>query len=106
MRDFKWTDAEKKVARRVFDAALQTEYAALLERLKGLAAEARTLDDIWNIHDFLAGQREAIDDKYDFRYSQLIIVFGRLCRENRIADQDLAGLSGDKIDAIRRIASL
>lgn len=106
MNDFKWTNAEKKVARCAFDNALQAECAALLEMLKGLAAKAETPADLWNIQDFLTEQRKAIDEKYDFRYSQLIFVFGRLCREKRIEDKDLEGLSRDKIDAIRYIASL
>lgn len=106
MGDFKWSDAEKKVARRAFDAALQREYAALLEKLKGWAANAENPEDIWAIHDYLAEQRKTIDGKYDYRYSQLIIVFGRLLREKWIGDKDLEGLGEEKLQAIRRIASL
>ena len=40
MTDFKWSDAEKKIARRAFDVALQRELAALLKQLKGRAAKA------------------------------------------------------------------
>ncbi|MHB0985833.1 MAG: hypothetical protein ACYC05_09615 [Sulfuricella sp.] len=105
MRDFKWSEAEKKVARRAFDAALKNECAALMKRLKRLATKAETPDDIWVIHDFLTEQRRTIDGKYDYRYSQLIVVFGRLRREGWIDDKDLEGLSEEKLDAIRQIAS-
>lgn len=105
MRDFKWAEAEKKVARRAFDAALKKEYGALLKKLKELATKAEAPEDIWEIHNFLTEQRKTIDDKYDFRYSQLIMVFGRLVREGWIDDKDLDGLSEDKLNAIRLFAS-
>ena len=106
MIDFKWTEAEKKVARRAFDAALKRECSAVMEKLKSLAAQAERPDEIWAIHDYLTAQRKTIDEKYDYRYSQLIIVFGRLLRENWIEDKDLEGLGEDKLQSIRRIASI
>ena len=105
MRDFKWSEAEKKVARRAFDAAFKNECVALMKRLKGLTAKAEKPDDIWAIHDFLTEQRKTIDGKYDYRYSQLIVVFGRLLRERWIDDKDLEGLNEEKLNAIRLIAS-
>ena len=47
-----------------------------------------------------------MDSKYDYRYSILIIVFGKLMREGLILDSDIDKLSQDKIDAIKRIASI
>ena len=105
MRDFTWSEAEKKAARRAFDTALKKECAALMKRLKSLATKAENPDDIWAIHDFLTEQRKAIDEKYDYRYSQLIMVFGRLLRESWIDDEDFEGLSEEKLNAIRLIAS-
>ncbi len=70
MRNFKWSEAEKKVARRAFDAALKRECEAVMVKLKGLAANAENPEDLWAIHDYLAEQRRTIDGKYDYRYSQ------------------------------------
>ena len=106
MIDFKWSEAEKKIARKAFNAALKRECAVVMEKLKSLAAKAERPDDIWAIHDYLTAQRQTIDGKYDYRYSQLIIVFGRLLRENWIEDEDLEGLGEDKLQSIRCIASL
>ena len=106
MRDFKWPEAEKKAARRAFDAAVKREYAAMMGRLKGLAVKAEHPEDVWAIHDYLTEQRKMMDGKYDYRYSQLIAVFGRLLREKWIQDEELEGLSKEKIQAIRYIASL
>lgn len=102
--DSKWTAAEKKIARRVFDYALNKELAALMLELKTRASEAMTTDDIWAIHDFLTRRRAQIDRKYDYRYSQLVYVFATLLGESWIEENDLAGLSEDKLKTIRFLA--
>ena len=106
MRDVKWSESEKKAARAVFDAALQREFAAILSKLKELAASAKTPQDMLEIEEYLAQQRRQIDSKYDYRYSQLIQVFGRLLRENRIDEEELQALSPEKLAWIQRIATL
>ncbi|MDB5909475.1 MAG: uncharacterized protein JWP34_3589 [Massilia sp.] len=105
MDDFKWSDKEKKVARRAFDAALQCERDALLAEFKQKAAEAKDFDDLWELQDFLKKKRTDLDLKYDYRYSQLVRVFGFLIREKRITEADLVGLAEEKLDYIRRIIS-
>ena len=106
MKELKWSDAEKKIARQAFDAALSREYAVLIDKLKSLAAKAETAEDIWAIHDYLTEQRRVIDAKYDYRYSQLIFVFGWLLREKWIEEKDLEGLGEEKLQPIRHIAAL
>jgi hypothetical protein len=105
MNDPRWSYAEKNVARQAFDAALQKELSAVLENLKRLAAQAKNPQDLWAIKDYLTEQRQSINAKYDYRYSQLTFVFGRLLREKRIEDKDLEGLAEEKLRAIRQIAS-
>ncbi len=48
------------------------------------------------------GQRN--DRKYDYRYSRLTHVFGRLLYERRITEEDLRGLGEDKLKPIRSFA--
>jgi len=62
------------------------------------------LVDLWAIHDWLGSQRKAVDEKYDFRHSQLIFVFARLLREGMIGKQDLARLTEEKRRLIRTLA--
>ncbi len=45
-------------------------------------------------------------EKYNFRYSELMLAFGRLVREGRIRLEALNGLSEEKLGYINRIASL
>jgi hypothetical protein len=106
VHDLKWSTSEKKLARTVFDAALKRECASILCEFKMRAAKATTPQDMWDIQDYLARQRRDIDSKYDFRYSQLIIVFGRLLRENWIEECELQALSPDKLSYIQKIATM
>lgn len=101
-----WKDTEKKIARRVFDKALQSELAEVMAKFKARAANAEVPEDMWDIQAYLARAQREIDNKYDYRYSQLEFVFGRLLREKRIAEQDLDGLTEEKLEVIRHIAGL
>jgi len=49
-------------------------------------------------------RRKEIDLKYDYRYSQLDLVFGRLLREKWIDEEDLRTLGEEKLEAIRTYA--
>ncbi|MDB5919733.1 MAG: uncharacterized protein JWR40_3967 [Massilia sp.] len=106
MPDQKWSDKEKKTARRAFDAALDRERAALLAEFKQKALDAQGFDDLWAIHAYLEKTLRAIDAKYDYRYSKLVFVFAVLLRERRLSEAELEGLSADKLATIRQIADL
>lgn len=69
-------------------------------------AEINEPSDIWEIHDYLTEKRKETDQKYDFRYSVLLFVFARLICEGWVREEDLDGLSGKKLQEIRRIAEL
>ena len=104
--NLKWSESEKKLSRRVFDAALTTELGEIMSDFKSRAAQLSTPQDMWDLEDYLARKRRMIDEKYDYRYSQLIFVFGRLVREGRIQESELDGLSKEKREYIMRIVSL
>jgi len=106
MHDLKWSKRERKIARRAFEAALQQELGEIVTKFKEMAARAEKPDDMWAVESWLAQQRHGIDTKYDFRYSQLVIIFGTLLRESRVTEQQLEGLGEDKLSYIVRIATL
>jgi len=106
IHSLKWSDTERKIARSVFDAALQRELAETVLAFKALAADAGTAQQMWEVEEFLGRRRREIDSKYDYRYSQLIVVFAQLLREQRISAEDLRGLSDEKQRHIRSIAAL
>lgn len=104
MNDLKWSDSGKKLARRVFHAALDAELAETMADVKARAAAAATPDDLWALEEHLGRRRREVDEKYDNRYSRLLFVFGVLLREQRIQASDLAGLAEDKRTVVARIA--
>jgi hypothetical protein len=106
MHYLKWSEREKKLARLVFEPALQQELGEVMAEFKEKAICAEAPEDMWAVEVWLAHRRRDIDTKYDFRYSQLIIVFGKLLREGRITKQQLEGLAQDKLSYMERIATL
>jgi hypothetical protein len=103
-RDWKWTQAEKAVARRAFDLALSRELEGAVREAKERAARITETSDLWELEAWLGGQRRRIDRDFDYRYSVLPHVFASLLRDGRLTEDDLLGLASDKLDAIRHIA--
>jgi hypothetical protein len=103
--DLKWSESEKKLSRRVFDAALKAELAEIMFEFKAKAIAAETPEEMWAVQTYLAHKQREIDEKYDYRYSQLIPVLSRLVREGRLKEEQLQGLSEEKLSYIQRILS-
>jgi len=105
MADLHWSHAEKAVARTAFDAALSRELAAIRKEVEAMLQRSTAPTEIWQLHDFLSEKRGEVDRKYDYRYSVLISVFGRLLHEAWVSEADLAGLSSEKLQLIQRSAA-
>jgi hypothetical protein len=103
MNDFKWSKTEKKIARIAFDKAYQRECSNLIEKIRSKAREITEPDNIWRFHDFLTEKRDEIDEKYDYRYSVLVLVFARLVNDGWLDFDDLKGLAENKIDRIESL---
>jgi hypothetical protein len=84
MDQLRWSDAEKKIARRAFEKALQQELDEVIHEVKEMARDIKEPPDLWKLEDYLTRRRKAIDSTYDYRYSQLPIVFGQLARKGQI----------------------
>jgi hypothetical protein len=104
MATAEWSKSEKTIARRAFDVAYEREGAGLVDEVRRMADRIASLDDVWEIQDFLRNKRKEFDEKYDFRYSVLIFVFARLLGEGWLEESDLAGLSDDKLAKIQFLA--
>lgn len=103
MQEVGWTKSEKAVARRAFEQAYERESAELAKEVRRLANTIVGADDIWGLHDFLTEHRKAMDEKYDYRYSQLLFVFARLMDEGWIKEGELEGIGDEKIQRIRAL---
>jgi hypothetical protein len=102
--DLTWSRSEKAVARAAFDAALKRELHEVMQEAKQMANRINEPADLWNLEQYLSQRRKEIDRKYDYRYSQLTHVFGRLLHESRLGEEELRGLGEDKLKSIRSFA--
>jgi hypothetical protein len=99
-----WSRSEKTVARAAFDAALKRELQEIMQEAKQMANQVNEPADLWDLEHYLTQRRKEIDRKYDYRYSQLTQVFGRLLYEKRLREEELRGLREDKLKPIRSFA--
>src|SRR6202165_6232694 len=99
-----WSRSEKTIARKAFDAALSRELHEVIQEAKQMASQITHSSDLWDLEHYLTQRRKEIDRKYDYRYSQLTHVFGKLLQERRLGDEELRGLREDKLTSIRSYA--
>jgi hypothetical protein len=99
-----WSRSEKTVARAAFDAALKRELQAVMQEAKQMANQIKEPADLWDLEHYLTQRRKEIDRKYEYKYSQLTHVFGRLLHEQRLSEEELRGLREDKLKLIRSFA--
>jgi hypothetical protein len=102
MRNSRWSETEKAIARKAFDAALTHELDEVTARAQRMAPQIKELADLWKLEAYLTRRRHEIDRRYDYRYSILPLVFADLIRKGRLREEDLAGLREDKIEYVRR----
>lgn len=105
MNDEKWSKKEKTIARAAFDKAYEKECNQIIANLKQKARKLSVPEDLWELHEYLSEIRKEIDQKYDYRYSVLIMVFAHLVKQQWLKIDDLDGLSVEKIDMIRSLAN-
>ncbi|MGD8969854.1 MAG: hypothetical protein PVG01_00485 [Desulfobacterales bacterium] len=103
MNHVKWSKTEKKIAREAFERAYERECSYLAGRIREKANQIKKPDDIWELHDFLTEKRKEVDEKYDYRYSVLDFVFGRLIKEGWLNFADLVGLKEEKIERLKSL---
>jgi len=103
LHDHVWTHAEKQMARKAFDAAYSRECKEILKKTKEMVEKASDAPGLWRVHDLLTEERRRTDDLYDYRYSVLITVFARLIKDGRMTEDELAGLSADKLQQIQSL---
>jgi hypothetical protein len=104
IRHLKWSHAEKQIARKAFELALDREFQSVIQRAKDMASKIEQPADLWELEHYLTQSRKKIDRTFDYRYSVLIDVFGRLIRERRLSEKELQGLGQEKLKSIRSYA--
>jgi photoprotection regulator FRP-like protein len=103
--DETWAPTEKKLARIAFDKAFERQCAAIAREARRMLETMTAPSDIFRVREYLTDQRRIVDQLYDYRYSRLLWVFGRLLSEGWLKEGDLNGLQPGKIAKIKQEAS-
>jgi hypothetical protein len=106
VNDTQWSKIEQRIARKAFEKAYERECGDLVNKVRTKAGNITKPGDIWRLHDFLTKKRKEVDEKYDYRYSVLILVFARLIKDGWLDFKDLEGLAEEKIDRIAAFVNL
>jgi hypothetical protein len=77
----------------------------VIQGTKRIASQIRQSSDLWELERHLTQRRKEIDRKYEFLFSRLTDVLGRLLHESRLNEEDLRGLGEDKMQSIRSFAN-
>ena len=99
-----WSRSEKIIARKAFDAALGRELHEVIQEAQKMASQIQQSSDLWDLEHYLTQRRKEIDRKYDYRYSHLTLILGKLLHEGWLGEEELRGLRDEKLKAIRSIA--
>ena len=93
----RWTAAEKKVARKAFENALERHLSAITAEAKRMMANVADPSDLWQVEAYLTESRKTVNRMYQFRYSDLLRVFSILMQHEWLKEADLVGLHLEKI---------
>lgn len=104
MNGFKWSKAEKIIAKEAFNNAYQRECNKIIKEIKEYKLEKP--EDIWSLSEMLKEREKEINNIYDYRYSQLTFVFGILIKRGFLSIDELDGFSDDKVEQIKKVMSL
>jgi hypothetical protein len=102
--DWKWSPREKAVARKAFDLALSRELESAIQETKDRAVRIGQASELWELERWLSERRREVDRTFDFRYAVLPLVFASLLRNGQLREDELHGLTPEKLDSIRSIA--
>ena len=102
--DLTWSRSEKAIARKAFDAALKRELHEVIQEAKQMDSQMQEPSNLWELEHYLTERRKQTDRTYDYRYSQLTLVFGKLLCESRLGEEGLRGLRENKLKSIRSYA--
>jgi hypothetical protein len=99
-----WPKSEKILAQKILGVALNREMLEIRKRISKTVTDYKEHEDIWKLHKYLSDKKKEMDSKYELKYSQMILVFGRMIREGYLREDDFNGLSESKIKAVKEIS--
>ena len=102
---FRWTEEQKQAARKAFAASYQRKCRTIRAKVLEILESGKDPTRIWQVHEYLDGQRRETNFQYDYDYEILIAVFAGLLREGWVTETDLSGIGPDKVAKIKEVAA-
>lgn len=104
--ELQWSSEEKALAKAAIAAAYSREIRGLVQVVRDRASSLNSMDDLWQLHDFLSARRHELDGKYDDRESALLFVFSSLVKEGWLSLDELEGLDAAKLSKITALTRM
>ncbi|PZV02026.1 MAG: hypothetical protein DCF32_15540 [Leptolyngbya sp.] len=104
--ELQWSSEEKTLAKAAIATAYSREISGLVQVVRDRASSLTSMDDLWQLHDFLSARRHELDGKYDDRESALLFVFSSLVREGWLSLDELKGLDTAKLSKITALTRM
>ncbi|MBD2107196.1 MULTISPECIES: hypothetical protein [unclassified Nodosilinea] len=86
--------------------AYSREINGLVQVVRDRANSLNSMDDLWQLHDFLSARRHELDGKYDDRESALLFVFSSFVKEGWLSLDELEGLDPAKLSQITALTRM
>jgi hypothetical protein len=99
-----WTSQERAIVKTALENAHQREIEAIIQVVRERASGVGSIDEVWQLNDFLSARRFDIDGKYDDGDDELLFVLAKLTKEGWLQSQDLMGLETAKRSKITALA--
>ncbi|MEA5450374.1 hypothetical protein VB780_17470 [Leptolyngbya sp. CCNP1308] len=104
--ELQWSTEEQALAQEAIATAYSREISGLVQVVRDRASSLNSMDDLWQLHDFLSARRHELDGKYDDRESALLFVFSSLVKEGWLSLDELEGLDAAKLSKITALTRM
>lgn len=97
-----WTVQEISLVKAALAHAHSREVDAIIQVVRQRSSEITSLEDVWQLNDFLSARRFDLDGKYDDSENEeeILFVLAKLTKDGWLGAQDLAGLEASKLSKI------
>ena len=101
-----WTVQEISLVKDALANARSREITAIVQVVRQRSSEITSLEDVWQLNDFLSARRFDLDGKYDDSDNEEEILFAlaKLTKDGWLGAEDLAGLEASKRSKISALA--
>jgi hypothetical protein len=97
-----WTVQEISLVKAALANARNREVEAIVQVVRQRASKVTSLEDVWQLNDFLSARRFDLDGKYNDRDNdeEILFALAQLTKDGWLGAEDLVGLEASKLSKI------